>query len=162
MKIDIALRWVEALRSGNYLQGKHNLLSYGYDMDTGDQILMHCALGVLCEIAVHDGVVKRHDDPDIDANGIWLGDEGMFLPDANGFGAYVDLSIEPEELWHENVDAPHAGFAQVLPEAVMLWAEMSYNDGRTSSTPPITVLNDDENRSFAEIANHIERIWETL
>jgi hypothetical protein len=43
----IKKRWVEALRSGHYEQGKGHL-------KLGDK---HCCLGVLCEIAVTDRVV---------------------------------------------------------------------------------------------------------
>lgn len=162
MKKDIADRWVAALRSGKYLQGEKNLLSYRLDAYTGEQLPLHCALGVLCEIAVEDGVVKRHDDPQLDEYGIWLIDEGQYLADEVGIGAYVDLSVEPEELWDSSVDASHAGFAQVLPEAMMLWAEITFNDARTSSLPPITVLNDTEQKTFAQIADHIEKVWELL
>lgn len=46
MNQDIKKRWVEALRSGKYKQGKERLKSeQGF-----------CCLGVLCDLAVHDGV----------------------------------------------------------------------------------------------------------
>ncbi len=49
MDQDIKKRWTDALRSGNYDQTKNWLAdSEGY-----------CCLGVLCEIAVQDGVVFR-------------------------------------------------------------------------------------------------------
>lgn len=51
MDQDIKKRWVDALRSGDYSQTK-NLLA---DSDG------YCCLGVLCEIAVQDGVVYRSD-----------------------------------------------------------------------------------------------------
>lgn len=52
MDQDIKRRWVDALRSGEYEQAKNYLsTSDGY-----------CCLGVLCEIAVQDGVVfKDHE-----------------------------------------------------------------------------------------------------
>ena len=53
MKEEIRKRWVEALRSGYYKKGEGSL----YNSDTGK----HCALGVLCELAVEDGVVDRMD-----------------------------------------------------------------------------------------------------
>ena len=53
MKEEIKKRWVEALRSGYYKKGEGNL----YNSDTG----AHCALGVLCELAVEEGVVDRMD-----------------------------------------------------------------------------------------------------
>lgn len=53
MKEEIKKRWVEALRSGEFKQGTGAL----YNPDTGE----HCVLGILCELAVQDGVVQRHD-----------------------------------------------------------------------------------------------------
>lgn len=47
MNQDIKKRWVEALRSGKYRQGKTRLRTVGD---------CWCANGVLCDIAVEDGV----------------------------------------------------------------------------------------------------------
>jgi hypothetical protein len=44
--------WLAALRSGKFKQGKRRLR-------IGDQ---HCCLGVLCEIAVEEGIVERVQD----------------------------------------------------------------------------------------------------
>lgn len=41
MKKEIAMRWIEALRSGKYMQGKGRLRSF-YDE--------FCCLGVLCNL----------------------------------------------------------------------------------------------------------------
>lgn len=46
MDKQIKARWVEALRSGSYAQGRHTLRS---PRDT------YCCLGVLCDLAVRDG-----------------------------------------------------------------------------------------------------------
>jgi hypothetical protein len=46
MNPNVKTKWVEALRSGEYTQGR-NLLHYMDDF---------CCLGVLCELAVKDGV----------------------------------------------------------------------------------------------------------
>lgn len=71
MNQDIKARWVEALRSGDYSQTKEVLKgAEGY-----------CCLGVLCEIAVKDGIV-------IERDGVYISveDESDFnhaeLPDA--------------------------------------------------------------------------------
>lgn len=47
MKAEIKERWVKALRSGQYNQGRHALKTPG---DT------YCCLGVLCELAKEDGI----------------------------------------------------------------------------------------------------------
>jgi hypothetical protein len=50
LRADIKERWVEALRSGRYVQGKGKL-------NKGDKF---CCLGVLCDLAERDGVVTSH------------------------------------------------------------------------------------------------------
>jgi hypothetical protein len=47
MKRDIKKRWIKALHSGDYQQGKSALRA-------GDK---YCCLGVLCDLAVKDGVI---------------------------------------------------------------------------------------------------------
>jgi hypothetical protein len=49
MKKDIKKRWLKALRSGEFKQGSGALRT------TSDEF---CCLGVLCELAVQDGVVE--------------------------------------------------------------------------------------------------------
>lgn len=53
MNPEVRRRWQAALRSGNYAQGR-GLLHY---VDDGED--KFCCLGVLCELAVVDGVVER-------------------------------------------------------------------------------------------------------
>lgn len=50
MSPEIKGKWVQALRSGDYRQGKGRLR-------VGET---YCCLGVLCELAVQDGVVSRN------------------------------------------------------------------------------------------------------
>lgn len=49
MKEDIAMRWVEELRSGKYKQGRQHLKR---EINGETQ---HCCLGVLCELFTDDG-----------------------------------------------------------------------------------------------------------
>ena len=48
MRKEIAEMWVAALRSGKYKQGVHRLANA--------ERTKHCCLGVLCEVAIEDGV----------------------------------------------------------------------------------------------------------
>jgi len=50
---EIKQKWVAALRSGNYVQGKGNLA-----INLGDG-LKHCCLGVLCELAANEGIIEK-------------------------------------------------------------------------------------------------------
>jgi len=51
MKADIKTKWLAALRSGDYKQGKGMLK---YENIAGE--MEYCCLGVLCELAIADGV----------------------------------------------------------------------------------------------------------
>jgi len=59
----IAEKWVAALRSGKYKQGRRQLRS-------GDS---YCCLGVLCDLAVKEGVIKCERSLTFDA--VLYGDE---------------------------------------------------------------------------------------
>lgn len=52
-KLEIRRAWVEALRSGKFKQGKSSLCRKS---DVG--IDEYCCLGVLCELAEHQGITK--------------------------------------------------------------------------------------------------------
>ena len=62
MKADIKTRWVEALRSGHYKQGKGQL------RPTSDS---YCCLGVLCDIMNPEG---------------WTLDDGLYIFEDRFFG----------------------------------------------------------------------------
>jgi hypothetical protein len=51
MNKDVARRWVDALRSGKYKQTTHRLA-----IERNGEV-SYCCLGVLCELAVEDGVI---------------------------------------------------------------------------------------------------------
>jgi hypothetical protein len=53
MNPEIKKRWVAALRSGKYQQGKASLHTFSHGVDR------FCCLGVLCEILVEDGATAR-------------------------------------------------------------------------------------------------------
>ena len=55
MKRDIAELWIEALESGEYLQGRNQLVH------EDDGIRRHCCLGVLCDLAGRAGVADSED-----------------------------------------------------------------------------------------------------
>lgn len=57
MNPEIKEKWIAALRSGDYKQGKSYLAKKGVD-----GVIRYCCLGVLCEIAVEEGVAQRFDE----------------------------------------------------------------------------------------------------
>ena len=128
MKQEIKERWVEALRSGKYEQGTGTLT-------TGSG--RYCCLGVLCDLAVADGVIEPPTlsaGDDVMAYGTKAEPEYMHLPGA-------------VQLW--------AGLGQGSPEVLV--------DPDEDSWQELVELNDDTGLSFHEIADIIEaqdRDWE--
>lgn len=58
MNKEIQKQWINALKSGQYNHGIHRLHQVGRTKDSAQ----FCCLGVLCELAVEAGVIKRCDD----------------------------------------------------------------------------------------------------
>lgn len=61
-----AKTWVAALRSGDYKQGTGSLAFLGYsdDDNSDERVMMHCCLGVACELYQKEvGDLKIVDDP---------------------------------------------------------------------------------------------------
>lgn len=85
MKAEVANKWVKALRSGKYKQGKHALK---YKSERG--VVRHCCLGVLCELYQKDHesklatgkIVGSNPDPDLPkgAVGMHFDEEDVLLP----------------------------------------------------------------------------------
>ena len=126
MKKEIADKWVETLRSGEYKQIKGKLASI--------ERTKHCCLGVLCELAIKDGVdVKvdvRHEAED--------GEDTFYLE-------------YDKETGHP-------------PDSVRKWAGMGSSSGRLyrptfEEDTSLASLND-RNWSFKQIADVIEKHWE--
>ncbi len=117
MKKEIATKWIEALRSGKYKQGKSRLKKY-------DQT--YCCLGVLCEISGLGEFEK--------------GDEEY------NFRSIGDLE------------------AACPTKPVLEWSGLKNASGRIPNTliPSLWELNDRQDKSFPEIADHIEKHWEQL
>jgi hypothetical protein len=75
--------WLEALRSGDYAQGRNRLAVRPWSAD-GNTAPKYCCLGVLCDLAVKDGV------------GEWEDLRGAFEyrgPDGKGAEYYLPLSV---------------------------------------------------------------------
>lgn len=54
MKPEVKQKWVTALRSGKYTQGKAMLRQEVKIQETGAVVKLHCCLGVLCELYMDD------------------------------------------------------------------------------------------------------------
>lgn len=136
MKPEIKELWVEALRSGEYEQGRGRLTQWNQD---GDE--MFCCLGVLCDIAIKNGVEVPVTD--------WCYEDSDW---ASGI---------PEDIAGSYIYADEVEF---LPEPVMEWAGLADAQGTyiriesgETQTLKLTTLNDEIGLSFADIADEIEK-----
>lgn len=84
MKREIALRLAEALRSGKYVQSKKRL-------SDPDEESAYCCLGVLCELAVEDGVIERRD---VDMRGTFYGTPDEFINEAATWAMLPDSIVD--------------------------------------------------------------------
>lgn len=124
MKPEVKAKWVTALRSKEYTQGQKVL----HNVDEGT----YCCLGVLCELAVKDGL-------DVTVN-------DSLAEDYDNIDTVVTYYDE------SNV---------VLPLSVLEWAGMKSDVGvftDKGGTHMLTALNDD-GKDFDYIANVIEEYF---
>lgn len=101
MNPDIKTRWLEALRSGEYPQTQGAL---NRPIRDGEKPAGLCCLGVLCELAVEDGIVRRVPYSDYMLAYIAEGAEyvsNAILPrevvDWAGLDTAYGLELDPEE-----------------------------------------------------------------
>lgn len=139
MNPEIKSLWVEALRSGRYRQGQSYLHSVEDDQ--------YCCLGVLCEIALEQGIVTVTQDKT--AKPAYGAPPN--LPVIRYYGDEHDLN------------------AEFLPYAVTNWAGLDSrnpymdlviegDDGRVyTDEVPLSDLNDNRGWDFLAIADIIER-----
>jgi hypothetical protein len=56
-------KWLKALRSGKYQQGKSSLRIADYDYDSNKSFFLYCCLGVGCEVSgaipIHCGFISK-------------------------------------------------------------------------------------------------------
>lgn len=131
MKKDIKDRWVTALRSGDYPQGTGHLQTIDKH---GSRF---CCLGVLCDLAEQDGVVKQAEP----------------IANVNGEEAHV-VYLDPSPT------AINGKEACVLPRVVKEWSGLDSTHPLLSGRGGFYDLIDlnDEGTPFEEIADIIEEL----
>lgn len=131
MNKDIKTRWVAALRSGEYTQTK------GY-LKTADG---YCCLGVLCEIAVQDGIVEQT----MTSPEVFTAQGDQLSPEHYAFGEYNDTAELPTvvEEW--------SGLKDVTTRI----ENPNYTGWQEFYT--LIDLNDDQGYDFNAIADVIEK-----
>jgi hypothetical protein len=127
MHATVKIKWVTALRSGKYPQGKGQLKAIPKNSDVAE----YCCLGVLCELAVEEGVLPAPTRGDR---------EGMEVVFA--YGTMDEAAVLPREVkkW--------AGLNTSNPPLLV-----HPDKGSLSAA----VLNDTEGYTFDQIADLIEK-----
>lgn len=139
MKKEVMELWTTALESGEYQQTALTLVSV--DIVNGD-IIGHCCLGVLCELAVQQGVnVER-------GGGTRTND---YEPD--------DPRYTPDDDYFPPVTFD--GGESYLPLSVMDWAGMKSKNGVLSGLQSLSFQND-SGVPFSEISEIIRTNYEAL
>lgn len=132
LKPEIKTRWVEALRSGEYRQGRNVLR---HQSSAG---VTHCCLGVLCEIALEDGIVTRISDDASNGTAIWTDSAGYQLSALPTSPAVVEWALGSFDR--------DAG-VNTVSNLTLVLADGSHT---------LTGINDAGKHTFAEIADLIE------
>lgn len=141
MNPEIKERWLIALRSGEYKQtdGYLNIQRPSPDADPAGILRGngYCCLGVLCELAVADGVIEKRHSP-----------EGDFFEYGNPEENDWDYSVLPGSVksW--------AGLSDPNPYVNDISEDVDFDD--SEHWVPISEPNDNGS-NFEEIAQMIER-----
>ena len=138
MKKTVMKKWVKALRSGKFKQGRGTLKQYNRQGDA-----QHCCLGVLCELYNQDMVKKKKKKLS----------EKVISSDSYHHSSFLHGFVE----FNRSRD--------YLPKKVTEWAGIENNLGcfvyKNHKDGCLADLNDDGTR-FKSIANIIEKNWENL
>jgi hypothetical protein len=133
---NIAKKWVKALRSGKYKQGRGLLKQFDKHGEA-----RHCCLGVLCELYNQDMKKQKKKT-------LCVEDDLFTSPLTNKL---VKSSAFDDE-------------CELLPTSVKNWAELRSNDGAVFSGDKFLCLSEanDNGKRFTTIANIIEQNVENL
>lgn len=153
MKAEVKAEWIKRLRSGEYKQGMGALK---HDVSIDSDTTTYCCLGVLCEVAVDEGIVKRFDPKpqqmgEASNYGVTKNDATTGVPPRE----VLDWVEIPKIRFPSGVDVPNDEFQFTLKEdsALRERIEGYYPDQRDFT---LVELNDSGKFTFEEIATLIE------
>lgn len=146
LRPEVKRQWLAALRSGEYEQGRE----YLHFVEGGGEF--YCCLGVLCDLAVKDGVVAAktlHPSPDPDTDDAATRSGYEALVDYADVGEATTLPPAAVDDWAYEVPPP----ASDDP-----WTVLVTDQYEPDYTRQLTLaeLNDEHGYSFAQIADLIE------
>jgi hypothetical protein len=145
MKNNIKKRWLEKLRSGEYKQANGFLVV----LDDENKPEGFCCLGVLCEVAVEDGVIHRANP--VPPKGMGSNPGYLSDPDNRGYPLVENSTLPVEVQEWAGLDAnPDID----LPDTTHKDDDgVEYEDTTRYS---LSELNDNMGMDFEEIADYIE------
>ena len=142
-------KWTAALRSGEYQQARHQLRREIESLADDTVAIGFCCLGVACEVAVKEGVVRR---------------EQSFYGSVSGIHEYCVRAVSG--------DIHSDSSSTALPQAVVDWLGLSGRDGDLTerveykhpghecdeehTTGTLIGLNDDAGYTFEQIADLVD------
>lgn len=128
-------RWLKALRSGKYRQGRRKLRQPDLEGEC------FCCLGVLCEILVEDKILRRSET---------RGDEYVSVKRGESFGGVPDTEDLPQDF----VELFNYSLSSLGPDNHVL--QFNPFVELPGSTETLTGLNDYNGENFEGIADWIE------
>lgn len=103
MNTEVKTKWTAALRSGDYRQGANYLRTRGAERDN------FCCLGVLCELAVAEGVIPA---PVVNEYGeYYYADRTSYLPAI--VRDWAELGTVNGAIYDSNGDMPHNSLTEM-------------------------------------------------
>ncbi len=149
MKQDIKERWLAALRSGEYPQAE-GYLAVAAMREGEHRPVGFCCLGVLCEIAVADGVVER--ELMLGGDHFLYSNEGSELPSEVMRWAGLDQAIPDVRTEHIHDDG-----CLVREDGGCDWGLNPIDDDDGLQEFSLAELNDERHLNFDQIADIIEQ-----
>lgn len=137
MNKNVKAKWVEALRSGRYVQGNHAL----HRVSTPDEVwepVGYCCLGVLCDLAAQEGIVEEREIEERDGE--------------DRVSRFVSVEDDNDQS------------AVFMPDAVQRWAGIDSINGKMDDSFihngieyfSLSIMNDSGQADFNVIADAIE------
>lgn len=140
MKTEIKDRWIEKLKSGDYEQAEGEL----FDGRDG-----YCCLGILCEVAVEDGIIEKNPEG------------GYYAQHVHSVSGESDKYLENSTLprvvadWAGLTDEGSSNGLRSLNPAVP-YDDDEYDDSDEPMDVELSELNDTYKLPFSEIAKLIK------
>jgi hypothetical protein len=151
VKPEIKERWIEALESGKYRQTQGHLqVKDGADSEYRDG---YCCLGVLCELAVEDGVVNVKTNRNV-----------YGITEVEYFSGDPDESVDSSTTELPEAVVEWAGLSEINPNVslpITGWPQLASSEDfgpEDTATISLAELNDEYEFNFHDIARVVREL----